>query len=79
MDASHIYGQDQCEARSLRQFQGGRLVTTPHPIRGKGLLPTTRDNKECRAPSGSCFAAGGYSECGMVGNPSSGILGAKTS
>ncbi|XP_043188890.1 peroxidasin homolog pxn-1-like [Amphibalanus amphitrite] len=58
LDASHIYGQDQCEARSLRQFQGGRLITTPHPVRGKGLLPTTRDNKECRAPSGSCFAAG---------------------
>ncbi|XP_037074559.1 eosinophil peroxidase-like [Pollicipes pollicipes] len=57
MDASHIYGQHQCEARTLRAFEGGRLKTTPRG-RSKGLLPTTRDNRECRAPSGSCFAAG---------------------
>ncbi|KAF0289714.1 Peroxidasin [Amphibalanus amphitrite] len=58
LDASHIYGQQQCEARALRSFNGGRLVVTPSRRGAKGLPPTTRDNKECRAPSGACFAAG---------------------
>lgn len=39
LDASHIYGQELCEARELRTFSGGLLNTTSHPIQGKALLP----------------------------------------
>ena len=59
VDASQIYGQDICQADSLREFSGGRLNTTlPSHGRGKMMMPTTDTNKECKAESGKCFVAG---------------------
>ena len=59
VDASHIYGQDICQADSLREFSGGRLNTTlPAHGRGKMMMPTTETNHECKAESGKCFVAG---------------------
>lgn len=43
LDASHIYGQELCEARELRVNQGGLLNVTRHPFRGKPLLPQVLD------------------------------------
>ncbi|XP_071536365.1 uncharacterized protein [Panulirus ornatus] len=58
LDASHIYGQELCEARELRSNQNGHLNVTRHPIRGKPLLPQETGNPECKADSGRCFKAG---------------------
>ncbi|XP_063588513.1 uncharacterized protein LOC134765694 [Penaeus indicus] len=58
LDASHIYGQELCEARELRGSQNGHLNVTNHPIRGKPLLPQETGNPECKADSGRCFRAG---------------------
>lgn len=57
LDASQIYGENGCVAKSLRGFSG-RLNSTIHPIRGKELLPQTPIHPECKSPSGYCFAAG---------------------
>lgn len=43
LDASHIYGQELCEARELRAEQTGYLNVTRHPIRGKPLLPQVQE------------------------------------
>lgn len=59
VDSSNVYGSDNCEARMLRTFQGGRLNVTDHPVAGfKDLLPQTNNHPECKAPSGLCFEAG---------------------
>jgi hypothetical protein len=57
LDASQIYGENQCVCQKLRG-QSGRLNSTIHPTRGKELLPQTPDHPECKAESGYCFAAG---------------------
>lgn len=74
LDASEIYGSDNCEAKSLRLFQGGKLNSTTYfkplaPITSqkpatlstdklKELMPVTRANAECVTPNGFCFHAG---------------------
>ncbi|XP_066966367.1 uncharacterized protein [Macrobrachium rosenbergii] len=58
IDASHTYGSDKCEQRTLRLFKDGILKATPNPLRGKPLLPTEAENHECQAPSGRCFTGG---------------------
>jgi len=60
IDASEIYGSDNCEAKSLRAFQGGRLNASSHPAGGawREMLPLTRANRECATPNGFCFHAG---------------------
>ncbi|XP_064466102.1 uncharacterized protein LOC135377535 [Ornithodoros turicata] len=58
LDASNIYGSDNCDSKMLRAFLGGRLNSTRNPITGKDLLPQTATHPECRAPSRLCFEAG---------------------
>ncbi|XP_022255689.1 uncharacterized protein LOC106471379 [Limulus polyphemus] len=58
LDASQVYGSDNCDAQKLRTFSGGRLKTTPHPSGENDLLPQTSAHSECRASSGVCFEAG---------------------
>lgn len=58
LDASNVYGSDNCDSKMLRAFLGGRLNSTRNPITGKDLLPQTATHKECRAPSKLCFEAG---------------------
>ena len=59
IDASHIYGNDRCDASDLREGFDGRLNTSlPVSGRGKHLLPKTTKNKECKAASGYCFYGG---------------------
>lgn len=64
IDASNIYGSDNCEAKSLRSFVGGRLNSSSYPsqigssFQPKEILPITRANPECVTPSGFCFHAG---------------------
>lgn len=59
VDASNIYGSENCEADRLRLRMMGKINTTRHPIRGmKDLLPRTPSHPECKAPSGFCFHAG---------------------
>lgn len=57
LDASQIYGENNCVATKLKGFSG-RLNSTIHPIRGKELLPQSPSHPECKAPSGQCFIAG---------------------
>ncbi|CAD7078943.1 unnamed protein product [Hermetia illucens] len=57
LDASQIYGENNCVANKLRGFSG-RLNSTIHPIKGKELLPQTNSHPECKSPSGLCFEAG---------------------
>ena len=59
LDASNIYGSDACDAIKLRTKSNGLLHNSRHPLPNhKPLLPLTRSNIECRAPSGLCFEAG---------------------
>ena len=61
VDASHIYGQDICQADSLRDFSGGKMQWTPSPIHGgKIMMPTTETNKECKSELGKCYVAGDH-------------------
>lgn len=57
VDASQIYGENNCICTKLRGFSG-RLNSTIHPIRGKELLPQSPVHPECKSPSGYCFIAG---------------------
>lgn len=66
-DASHVYGSDNCEAKSLRSFVGGRLNSSAYPVGAatanlgyipREILPLTTANPECVTPSGLCFHAG---------------------
>lgn len=57
LDASQIYGENQCILNKLKGFSG-RLNSTLHPIRGKELLPQSPLHPECKSPSGQCFIAG---------------------
>lgn len=74
LDGSNIYGSDNCEAKSLRAFVGGRLNSSAYPtlssgaaaasssssqqVKLKEILPVTRANPECVTPNGICFHAG---------------------
>lgn len=69
LDGSNIYGSDNCEAKSLRSFVGGRLNSSAYPalqisgsplagVQPKEILPVTRANPECVTPNGICFHAG---------------------
>jgi len=63
LDASMVYGNDECEMRKLRQQGTYLLKTSNHPHNShtkkyKDLLPRTRENSECFSPSGECFMAG---------------------
>lgn len=64
LDASNIYGSDNCEAKSLRAFVGGRLNSSQYPINQqfqiepREILPVTTKNPECVTPQGICFHAG---------------------
>jgi peroxidase len=57
LDASVVYGENNCIANILRGFSG-RMNITSHPNRGKDLLPQSRTHPECKAPSGYCFIGG---------------------
>ncbi|KAF5280247.1 hypothetical protein FQA39_LY18070 [Lamprigera yunnana] len=57
LDASQVYGENDCVARELKGF-GGRLNSTIHPVKGKELLPQSDHHPECKAPSGYCFIGG---------------------
>ncbi|KAF5284358.1 hypothetical protein FQR65_LT13575 [Abscondita terminalis] len=57
LDASQVYGENDCVLRGLKGF-GGRMNSTIHPIKGKELLPQSDHHPECKAPSGYCFIAG---------------------
>ncbi|KAK4296820.1 hypothetical protein Pmani_030713 [Petrolisthes manimaculis] len=58
VDASHTYGSDKCEQRSLRTFKDGQLKGTTNPFRGKQLLPLDAENHECQSERGQCFTGG---------------------
>ena len=57
LDASVIYGENNCIANILRGFTG-RMNITSHPNRGKDLLPQSATHPECKANSGYCFIGG---------------------
>lgn len=57
LDASQIYGENNCICQKLRGFSG-RMNSTIHPIKGKELLPQSPSHPECKSPSGQCFIAG---------------------
>ncbi|KRT83256.1 peroxidase [Oryctes borbonicus] len=57
LDASQVYGENNCVSRDLKGM-GGRMNCTIHPIRGKDLLPQSDHHPECRSGSGLCFIAG---------------------
>lgn len=57
LDASQIYGENNCICQKLRGFSG-RLNSTVHPTKGKELLPQSPSHPECKAASGYCFIAG---------------------
>lgn len=57
LDASVIYGENNCIASILRG-QTGKMNTTSHPNRGKDLLPQSGTLSECKAASGYCFIGG---------------------
>jgi peroxidase len=65
LDASMLYGSDECLARNLRENngQGARMRIFPHPLARSGgqykaLLPRTFEQPECFTSSGECFLAG---------------------
>lgn len=57
LDASVVYGENQCVCNILRTFNG-RMNITQHPNRGKDLLPQTAKHPECKTRSGYCFIGG---------------------
>lgn len=57
LDASQVYGENNCICQKLRGF-AGRMNSTIHPVKGKELLPQSPSHPECKAPSGQCFIAG---------------------
>ncbi|KAB0798263.1 hypothetical protein PPYR_09256 [Photinus pyralis] len=57
LDASQVYGENDCVCRMLKGF-GGRMNSTIHPFKGKELLPQSDRHPECKAASGYCFVAG---------------------
>ncbi|CRK94120.1 CLUMA_CG007643, isoform A [Clunio marinus] len=57
LDASQVYGENNCICQKLRGFSG-RMNSTIHPVKGKELLPQSPTHPECKAPSGQCFIAG---------------------
>ena len=62
VDSSNVYGSDMSKSRRLREGVGGRLKVLAHPMAPSGvfkpLMPQTRSNGDCVAPSGKCFFAG---------------------
>ncbi|XP_066600393.1 uncharacterized protein [Prorops nasuta] len=57
LDASVVYGENDCICNVLRGFNGRMNITT-HPTRGKDLLPQSATHPECKAKSGYCFIGG---------------------
>lgn len=57
LDASVVYGENNCICNLLRGFNG-RMNITSHPNRGKDLLPQTATHPECKSQSGYCFVGG---------------------
>lgn len=57
LDASQIYGENNCICQKLRG-SSGRMNSTIHPTRGKELLPLSPSHPECKSASGYCFIAG---------------------
>ena len=65
LDASMVYGSDECLGRNLRDGNGAgpHLRFFAHPLNQQGgqfktLLPRTLEQPECFTPSGECFLAG---------------------
>jgi len=63
LDASMLYGSDECQIAQLRETDSYLMKTFPHPLnfqggRYKELLPRTREHPECFSPTGECFMAG---------------------
>ncbi|XP_018331432.1 uncharacterized protein LOC108741220 [Agrilus planipennis] len=56
VDASQVYGENNCVLQKLKGY-GGRMNSTTN-IRGKELLPQSDHHPECKAASGLCFIAG---------------------
>lgn len=54
LDASHIYGNDEKKAQSLRAWQHGQLRSTS--VNGKIMLPIVKRKHECSGKT--CFASG---------------------
>lgn len=57
VDASQVYGENNCICQKLRGFSG-RMNSTIHPTKGKELLPLSPSHPECKSASGYCFIAG---------------------
>ncbi|XP_015597950.1 uncharacterized protein LOC107269047 [Cephus cinctus] len=57
LDASVVYGENNCICNNLRGFNG-RMNITLNPTRGKDLLPQSATHPECKAQSGYCFIGG---------------------
>jgi peroxidase len=57
LDASQVYGENNCVCQKLRG-SSGRLNSTVHPVRGKELLPLSPSHPECKSESGYCFIGG---------------------
>jgi hypothetical protein len=56
IDGSQIYGQNMCDARKLRTFNGGQLGASDHPTDDKPLMPQSPGG--CGGPATACFMAG---------------------
>ena len=64
MDASMVYGSDECTNNKVRLAGSALLKSNPHPGRSssgerlKPLLPLEYGNHECRSEDNHCFYAG---------------------
>ena len=63
IDASVVYGSDECAVKKLKEPNSYYLKSFPHPLTSRGkeykaLCPRTKEHKECFSPTGECFLAG---------------------
>jgi peroxidase len=65
LDASMVYGSNECEMRQIREAGTFKLKMFSHPLNHPGktshyksLLPRTRIHADCFSPTGECFMAG---------------------